>query len=809
MPRHRNPWRGAAWALSVCSITAGAAGGAHAQDAQSPPNAKSVPTGDADIIVTARKRQESILNVPVIEQAIGQEKLERLQVNAVSDLPSLVPGLQLEHTFLAIGTLVSIRGVGTDSEDPGVQQSVGLNIDGMALSSGLAFSSGLFDIGQVEVLKGPQNLFYGKSSPGGVISLHTADPTDKFEVTGRAGYEFESIQPRGELIVSGPVSDTVKMRLAGSYLDQQGYFKNDGNIAPGTGALQLGNRAPGEQQAIVRLTTLWNPSKEFSARLKINYSHDNSNSDSRQCAASPGGTAALPGFPDYLGGGEDCRIGRIVRSVGLDPVAFPMAINNGVPFARTVQVYGTLELNYHLAPEIDISSTTGYYHLIQHSQVNATNSTFAGTPIGAINHFRDNNFSEELRASSDFSGPFNFTVGGLYQKDVIKDNVLILGNTALGLPATLVNDLQPVRSRTYSVFGQGRWKVADQLELAAGVRWTDETRAENPFSLLANAAIPVLVSKVRSRKAAPEATITYKPSSDITLFAAYKQGYKSGGFTIATPPSPGADNSFHDEKVQGFEAGLKSRWFDRQLTLNISPYWYKYSGLQVGVIGSPVNGIPSNPTINAASAKVYGVDVDSTYRPASVPGLQTNAAVLWNHANYQSFKNAQCFGGQTIAQGCNQQFNPATGLYTSQDLSGTPLTRAPRWQVSAGFDYTVPLRDGKKLVFTNSNSYSGSFLRALAVNYPGNGQIQQHYAKVDLGLTLHSAADRWEFSVLAKNVTDKIVSSHCEIGAIKTGGILAISRGGSTVGPLGIDQENCFVDSGREIWVKLTIRPFN
>src|SRR5690606_17170414 len=101
------------------------------------------------------------------------------------------------------GPQVTIRGVGTSSYDPGVDQSVSLNIDGLSLGQGLAFASGMFDVSQVEVLKGPQSLFYGKSTPGGVISLRTADPTDQLELTGRAGYEFEAREVRGEFILSG------------------------------------------------------------------------------------------------------------------------------------------------------------------------------------------------------------------------------------------------------------------------------------------------------------------------------------------------------------------------------------------------------------------------------------------------------------------------------------------------------------------------------------------------------------------------------------------------------------------------------
>jgi len=190
-----------------------------------------------EIIVTARKREESILKAPVIVTAISNQKLEDVQVTQISDLPRLVPGLVIGGSILSIGPQVTIRGVGTSSLDPGVDQSVSLNIDGLSLGQGLAYGSAMFDVAQVEVLKGPQALFYGKSSPGGVISLRTADPGDKLEVIARAAYEFEGREPRGELIVSGPLTETFGGRLAVMYSEGDGYFTNDAVAAPGTGAV--------------------------------------------------------------------------------------------------------------------------------------------------------------------------------------------------------------------------------------------------------------------------------------------------------------------------------------------------------------------------------------------------------------------------------------------------------------------------------------------------------------------------------------------------------------------------------------------
>jgi len=766
-----------------------------------------------EITVTARKRQESILNVPVVEQVIPAQKLEFLQINNIADLPAIVPGLLLDHSLLSVGTLVSIRGVGTSSEDPGVEQSVGLNIDGMTLTSGLAFNSGIFDLEQVEVLKGPQNLFYGKSNTAGVVSLRTADPTDQLELIARAGYEFQSIQPRTEFIISGPVTDTVKLRLAASYDHEEGYFKNVNIIDPGTGAEVIPNsRAPEGQDAIVRLTALWNPSTQFSVRTKFNITYDmHDEAETRENVDCPGGLAPYPpGVAPQLGGGEGCRIGDTVRTVGLDPAAFPNVGHGGIPFLQIVQRYGTVELNYRPREDLTVSSLTGYYDLVSQSLLNGSNSTFAGPFIAPSNRFGDRNVTEELRVTSDFAGPLNFTVGGLYQEDELHDDVLISGNTDYDLSPVLSDVNTPIETHTYSMFGQGRWKIVDRLELAAGVRWTDEKREETPVDQVTN--LPVLVPQtvVVSKRPAPEVTLTYRPTDDMTLFGALKEGYKSGGFTVGVPPTAGVNNAFGDEKVEGGEFGLKSRWLDRELAVNIAPYYYKYSALQEGVISPPTNGLPVTQTVNAASAKVYGIDFDSTYRPPSLRGLELNATVLWNRARFSTFTNAPCWGGQTIALGCNQLFNAASGVYTAQNLSGTPLPRAPDWQMTVGLSYTMPVMDNYDLTISNSNQLSSRYETALAIDRPNNDNFQTAYAKVDLGLTLQSQTGRWEVALLAKNLTNKIVSSQCEIANVKGGSVISNPSGVAALpSPLAVDQESCFADPGREVWLRFTVRPFN
>jgi iron complex outermembrane receptor protein len=771
-----------------------------------------------EIIVTARKRQESILNVPVIETAIPQAQLERFQTQDLKDIQKLVPGLLLGRSVASVGTQVSLRGVGTSSLDAGIDQSVALNIDGLQLTQGLAYSAGLFDLAQVEVLKGPQALFYGKNSPGGVISLRTADPTNEFELIGRGGHEFVAPENRGELIISGPVTDTLRLRLATMYDQDDGYFRNRAVPQSGTGALAPRyDHTPYSKSFITRGTMLWTPSEQLDVRLKLNYAQDRiQEANELQLISCPDGLAPPPSFPYQFIGNNDCKLDRNLSVVSMDPAAFPGVRNGGMPFHNDTQNFGTLELNYHPQPDVTMTSTTGYYDLVTDTMLNGTESGFAATPLASFNHFTRRDFTQEFRANSEFDGPLNFTAGAFYQNGKLREYIDIGGNTALvfpGLgihvPAVIFTDKETIDIKSYSVFAQGRYKIIPDLELAGGARWTHETREITPYNLATGQ--PVFVSlatpKLSSDNISPEVTLTYKPVETMTLFGSYKKGYKSGSFTVTTPISNGADISFGDEKIQGGEVGVKTRLLDRRLSLDVAAYDYRYDGLQTSANQVAANGLTLVKTLNAGSADIYGVDLDAGYRPAWLEGFGVHSAINWNHARFKELNVVPCWGGQLISEGCNQILNPSTGRYTSQSLSGNPLVRAPDWQVNFGFDYELALSDQLALAFSSNSQYSSKYLTVL-----GNRAdfYQKGFVKTDLTVALKSAKDdRWEVAVIGKNVGDKLTTSSCSNASVATGQILLPPTiGGTTRNAAGVDELVCDIDRGREIWLRLMYKPF-
>ncbi|WP_395395968.1 TonB-dependent receptor (plasmid) [Novosphingobium sp. BL-8A] len=822
-----------------------------------------VSVAPGDIIVTARKRQETQLDVPVIEQVVSSETLARQQTLDLKDLTKLTPGLMIGTAVLSIGQQVTLRGVGTSSFDPGIDQSVSLNIDGLSLGQGLAFTSGMFDVGQVEVLKGPQSLFYGKSSPGGVIAIHTADPTDQLEVKGSAGYEAEAHAMRFEGVVSGPLSDTLKARIAGVYSKTDGYYYNDAVIpstatfspAPGVSlpVSALGGLSPrfsrtgrGDSYQ-VRGTLIWDPSWRFNAKLKVNLVHDKSyNAENGQLKSCPDGVGGVPAYGNapFINPNDNCKLDRVGYIVGMNPANFVgLGKDNETSYIESTQRYGVLELNYNLTDDVTATSVTGYYNLHSDSALNPSLSGFSGPLLAVTNpRFRRSDFTEEVRFNSNFSGPFNFTLGGFYQDGKVSDRVTLYANNffvpaaASGIP--LQDGLNRFDIETYSAFGQVRYKITPEIELAGGVRVTNEKREQDPllyYSLTNLGAglpvtpttpyiVPVKTPRVNSTRSSPEVTITYKPTQDLNIFASYKVAYKSGSFSIATPQTLNADgwldNSFGDEKVTGFEGGIKGRTFNNQLSFTLAGFDYKYTGLQVGGIEPTVGSIPVIRTVNAGSGRSYGAEAEAHFRPAALEGLTLNAAVNYTHARFKTLNNVPCYGGQTIANGCDQEFVPSPdqaspgagavtvnglkGFYFAQDLSGSPFLRAPDWSGNVGFDYEIPIGNWK-LIVSNNNYLTSKFLTG-----PGKREdfYQSGYAKVDAGLTLQGPDNRWEVALIGKNLTKQYTASNCSPSNFQNGLLGGQITGGNAAGPAGVDEMLCYMDPGRELWIRLTLRPF-
>lgn len=767
-----------------------------------------------EVIVMARKREESIMDVPVVASVLTQQALEAAKIDDLFTVATRTPGLLLGTAPASPGTQVSLRGIGTTALNATMDQSVSLNIDGLPLNQGNAYNVGMFDVGQIEVLKGPQSLFFGKNNTAGVIALRSADPTDELEVITRVGYEDEAQEKEADLILSGPVSDTLKLRLATRYSEQEGFFTNQAQGVPAIGGLTptFDNYAPVEE-ITVRGTALWEPSDAFTARLKLNYNdyQMDGGATPQQVTYCPEGVGpAAPNTVPFLTG-EDCRLDRTVRLSWFNPAAFNGILNDGKPFHDMTQTFGSLELAYDLNDTLSLTSVTGYYDLdlFVQSLGAATGTT---TTSAAQVAFDEQQITQEVRLASDYSGPVNFMTGAFFQDAEQSNNLRLPGNTALGLPAILQQVLGAVDIQSVSLFAQAMWDITQQLELSVGARWTDEKREHTMINFNPGQGALGRVTRpdpeISSTNTSPEVTLTYKPTDNLTTFVSYKTGFKSGSYTTANFQPVDRLASFGDEEVQGGEVGVKTSSFDRQLTASAAVYYYKYDDLQVGANDlSAIGGgsfVSIQRTLNAASATVKGVEFDVSFAPAALDGLTLNTALNYNRAEYDSFTNAPCGNGQTIAQGCDALFNPTTGRFTSQDLSGRRLVRAPEWSGFVGFDQKMPIGENLTLGFGANANYTSEYSTAL-VDLPGFEQ--DDFVKYDANIALRGKDDRWEVALIGRNLGNELTKSMCTNSNNQNGGVFGGQISGAvTGGAAGGDEAACFVERGRQVWGRFSLK---
>ena len=267
-----------------------------------------------EVIVTARKRDESVMRTPVSVDVVSAETMKDLKIDDLYDLQEVAaPGLKVANGFGPVGTVVYMRGIGSGDTASYVDQSVGLNIDGVSYSHGVFYKSGTFDLAQLEVLKGPQGLFFGKSTTAGIIALHTADPTPEWESEISALYEFEGDETDIRGYVSGPINDKFGMRLAAYYNTAEGWLYNP-NPAP-----NVITRLPDGEDYGGRLTLEWDdPDAGFRANFKVGATTAETRGNSgtlNQGFNCPIGVRQTPEVQPF----DNCKLDKYTQGYGSSP----------------------------------------------------------------------------------------------------------------------------------------------------------------------------------------------------------------------------------------------------------------------------------------------------------------------------------------------------------------------------------------------------------------------------------------------------------------------------------------------------------
>lgn len=738
---------------------------------------------DDAIVVTARRRDETLISVPVVVSAVSGETLQKRGVANLDGLARIVPQMVIAPQGGSVqGGNISIRGISGPDTNPFGDQAVSFTIDGVQIAKATVRRMTDFDVAQVEVLKGPQALFFGKNSMAGIVNIQSADPGDHFEVGGKIGYEFNAREVRTEGYVSTPLSDVLGLRIAGQFSDMSGYLVDQ---TPRDSVYYNDARNPDVRSFGLRGTLKYEPSSSFDAKLKVNYGEVKQNGASAvtEFMSCPFGARQF----SFLPAGADnsqCKLGKYNVNAGYGQVlaTIPGTLNHfrpdGKNFSPQKQFLSGLVMHFRPSDKITITATTGYYQVDLDQCLNYENSYAVMLP--SCNQYHNKEFSQELNFSTDFDGIFNLTGGLYFAKTKASTSSLTylfasgfdLLAPGLGGPNSpaQVNDYKLTqKGSAYSAFLQASLKPSEQFEISVGGRYSYEkkrltdVRTGGGISEVFNPAIfttfldqsTVLTTSPNALgyylakdhdswdDFSPEATITYRPSQNLTVFASYKHGFLSGGFNSSSVnlSLPNLDLSYKPQTISGFEGGVKARVADGALLLNAAVYTYKIKDLQV------VNFTNATSTIrNAAASKVEGFEADFTYR-TPLEGLSVHGSAAYNRARYSSFPGAPCYNGQTPAQGCLLiDGNP------TQDLAGMPVARSPKWNFSGGFDFDTPISSTLQLGLTGAVTHSSSYLTD-TTDAP-NGR-HAPYTLVDASVRVGAQDGTWQLALIGRNLTNK------------------------------------------------------
>lgn len=737
---------------------------------------------DSNVItVIARKQTESLQEVPVTVTAIGADTLEKFQVNEIADVVSRVPALNVQVGGSGSGGQISLRGVGSSNISASFDSAVAFDFDGVQVSTMRIVQAGFFDVEQIDILKGPQSLFFGKSASAGVFAIRSANPTRDWEVAGKVSYEFEE---NGYTIgghISGPLTDTLGIRLAGQYQDIEDYVK----VQPGTPAFNPDGSfrdSRGLSNFVGRATLQWDPVDNFNANLKLNYVRNRSDgADSHtdiSCGANGvadpvyllSGSLVIPSNADCnatdglygMSDGAAALVSNVPTGSGGDNTSF----ENGIPFGKTDIFFGRLKWDLDLSETLTLSSVSGYLSLDAvdtdcYAYTGELSPGVAGNAGCSDPVNKTEQYTQELRITSDFDGMFNFMLGAFYETRDIDFNTSQQGVNISFVAADPVTGFtydwykkQNTKTEALSFFASATLDLTDQLQLSGGLRWTDESKISTisvPYVHSFLSATPAFISsgffsgpiKFSDSNFSPEASIKYQATPDINVYASFKTGFKSGGIDNSALPSnsllgfndpdPAVRQSvadalkFDSETGLGGEIGVKTQFADRTITLNTSVFYYVFDDLQVQNFDAAAVQFQ---TFNASQLTTQGVDVEWGWR-TPVQGLNLSGSIAYTDAEFTA------------------PFVTTSG----EDINGRSAARAPKFAANAAFDWTVPMGDAIELGLNGNLQYSGSYFTN---EDSASDTVQDSYVSIDGSISVGDPDGKWKLSLIGVNLTDEI-----------------------------------------------------
>lgn len=673
----------------------------------------------AEIIVTAQRRAENLQSVPIAVTAATSEKLEVAGIRDTSEIALITPGFQLRN--IAGFSIPNIRGLGSNASGPGIENSIGIYLDGVYLEASSSALFSLANIERIEVLKGPQGTLFGRNSTGGVVQVITKRPS--FEPTGSITVDIGNYQTGAiDGYVSGGASDTIAADFAFHYKKQgKGWgtnFFNGRDV----------NRV--DDDLIVRSKLLWEPTSRTSILLSANYSYLRSSQLTTQ--------TQVEGFevsPFNV-------LGAAVTGIPQGPNGGFYDVNNSVHPMGTIRSSGaTLEVQQEISDSVQIKSISAYQ---------ATDYTFDfdidGSGYGVFSlqsGAPSRQFSQELQISS--SGPSRLQwTGGLYYfhaKDSFSPyNVVFgpVGSAAFFGGASSATDLTDVSTKinSYAAFGQATYEFLPNTRLTLGGRYTHEKRSMAGDQTVTVDGVVIFQSpvpypggpvdpKISSNNFSYRIALAHNITGDILLYASYNTGFKSGGYNLSASAT---NPPYKPEKVKAKEAGVKADLFGRRARLNISAFHYDYTNIQVNTYTGTTSVVQ-----NGAKAEIYGGEVDAEYRITR--NFTLSGGISYVHDRFTSFPDADF---TYVTPDCTPTADPT--FICKASAKGNKLANSPTFTANVSANYRFEFDWGD--IDLNGNYYHSSQYFASYDNNPIGAQKPYDIVNANVSWTSPSKAYR-------------------------------------------------------------------
>lgn len=665
--------RQALLAATVSSVALLSAGSVLAQTAPSTdptttPAAE--PAGVDDIVVTAQRRSENIRDVPFAVTALSPQTLQDISAGGadILSLSARVPSLQVESSNGRYAPRFYIRGLGNVDFDFTASQPVSVVMDDVVLESVYLKGFPLFDVQQLEVLRGPQGTLFGRNTPAGVVKIDTVKPSDDF--TGFGSLTYGNLgSTRAEAAVTLPASDTLQVRGAVLWNHRDDWVNNAYNPSfANAGKDDLG----GFDDIAARVHVAWTPTARLSTLLTLQARDYDGTGTMNRANALTKGSNALNGAFDrdtvYYDGGRNNFQKQKTTSESLKVAYdFGPATLTGVVASYQGSSSGDGDIDGGVAS----APATAPYKTPFNSETGTLSSDLQ-------------QYTYELRLASNGDDRFGWQIGAFYWDERFN---LVSGtfNGVGGLQPTKVTDIVQ-KSDSWSVFGQGSYRVTDALKVTAGVRYTDDSRDYNGRVVTGTPVGAQGAISVGDEQVSWDVSAVYEVNDDVNLFARVAKGYRGPSIQGRNLP---VLTTAASETVMSYEAGLKARAMDGRARFNATAYVYEVSDMQFTAIGGADN---SNRLINADKGEGYGLELDGDVYLGA--GFSLSAGAAWNHTEIKDsdLLVAICGSNCTVT-------DPIVTVNGTRraNIDGNPFPQAPEYTANLTLNYVRALGNDTEL----------------------------------------------------------------------------------------------------------------